>query len=392
MQANNNKHTSPTRTTAVKMPAQAILPQVSPLLPGMPNNVLLAQLLQQQQQLFANSGHPRFLLPPSSMPASILQQKQQKHHETESVTTSSPSSSGFSSKRKWQLSFPKHEGQGKPQLEGTDLSIHITMKIRGEEAKSLVPDKLYSSHKYVIQHHISGKVIANEYPLLVAKLCVVDPMKIEEEILKNGKPIVKGSTESAITRGSNDNGAMQGTMKAQFTDVSYHHEKKLFAFKISYFDPSKLESPLFVLLSPSFRTYARKPTDKKDEKKTKRSGTKRSATSAAETTGIAEQQDIKQETPPEKKQKVPVATVQQQPSNAFDSFSKKLEELVALKEKLSDEDRKIASEWSVEKLLSVDPEYTMNLLLNPEQSLQANAFLIPNSSGVVSQPSDNYLL
>jgi len=496
-----------------------------------------------------------------------------KPHETASValassssssasSSSSSSSSSFSNNpapsRKWQLSFPKQASTGSEvdqqqqadssskqscKLEGSDLNIQISMKIRGEEPKNFVPDKLYSSHKYVIQHTITGSLVSREYPLLVSKIFVVDPSKPEEEILKNGKVIIKGSSEAAITR-TNDNGHMlQGSMKVQFTDVSYHHEKKYFAFKMCYFDPSKLDTPLFILVSPSFRTYARKPTvsesgsgsnagnngnnspvenddqqqqqqqqqaqpqtnvtPRKSKKKNTNATTPSSSSKKSGTKRPAQQQQQQQqaETTTPSPLPLPLLTVsngmqqlpqhtsilelhvssftttpsssslqplqpQQEDNNktnistttattannaspsvmtnqtsaatvpadepmadqsnnnstvinnvnnnnsitsssneednsgaapaakrlkqaVLDQIAKKLEELAALKEQLSEDDKRVASEWSVEKLLSVDPEYTMNLLLNPEaanvNNTVANSTSVNNTTGSTQQ-------
>src|SRR5690606_2078454 len=124
---------------------------------------------------------------------------------------------------------------------------------------SYVPEKLYSSHKYVVEHIVCGS-IAKDYPLLVAKIQVLNP-RTNEEILKNKKPILKGSPEAALTFQTE---GLEGKMKIQFTDVSYHHEKGYFYFKISYFDPKDLTQSLFELVSPPFRVYARKPSIPKE--------------------------------------------------------------------------------------------------------------------------------
>ena len=59
-------------------------------------------------------------------------------------------------------------------------------------------------------------------------------------------------------------------LKIQFTEVSYHFNKKNFAFKISYFWNDDLKKPVLTLLSPNFIVFARKP-NQTTTKKRKRS-------------------------------------------------------------------------------------------------------------------------
>jgi hypothetical protein len=58
-------------------------------------------------------------------------------------------------------------------------------------------------------------------------------------------------------------------LKIQFTDVSYHHNKKNFAFKISYFLNDDLKKPVLSLMSPTFLVLARKPNLPNSKKRTR---------------------------------------------------------------------------------------------------------------------------
>lgn len=298
-------------------------------------------------------------------------------HESVSCTTQSPANVLLPPNRKWILAF------NDAQLGASDLSLVVSMKIRGEEAKHTVSDKLYSSHKYNITQTFSGTTLPKLYPVLVARLSIIDPAT-QTEFLKNNKPIVKGTYEAAVTMGSGKTAnSMQGTMKIQFTDCSYHHDRKYFAFRIAYFDPSKIHSgtapvPLFTITSPPFRVYARKPTEHDATTKKKKKAT-RAPKKRKQDHVDSEAEPAVQEPAPKKIKTNPAPTITPpvvalpeiaiqppaapaQPS-AYDLFVSKLDELVAIKEQLSEQDRKLANEWSMEQLLTVDPEFTMDFFL-----------------------------
>jgi hypothetical protein len=396
---NNNKTSSKAPTPFPNNIPQMTIPANLPPMP----NLALWSLLQQQQQAQAMLLQRQKVGQniPNNRPA-VTQTSTSSAHETVSVTTQVPTNNIlYPPTRKWQLTFPKGS-----TLQDSDLQITLSMKIRGEEARMVVAEKLYSSHKYVMLHSITGKKVMQQYPLLVARLYVVDPMNPQDEILKNGKPIVKGASEAAVTKPSEHSTHMQGTMKIQFTDVSYHHEKKYFAFSVKYFDPSNLEQPLMTLTSPAFRVYARKPTihegeeeeeatpSKKKKKQTStKKGTKRSRkqveeeeqegqtkeeaptklietkkesllTSADEPSGPTPTSLVASSEPLDLTQPLAPPLKKLKSSPHFAEFTKKLDELVAMKNELSEDDRKVANEWSLEKLLSVDSEWSMDFLLH----------------------------
>ena len=202
-------------------------------------------------------------------------------------------------------------------------------------------------------------------------------------------------------------------MRIQFSDVSYHHDKGYFAFKISYFETTNLKDPIFILKSPSFRVYARKPSIsretlqpekvkeiKKRKKKEETTTTSTSTKTTKTTTEIGNEVTIKTKTTPKKEilskeftsispsispsqsnivedcsttvvgsvTLLPPLKKQKLKSKDFIEFQKKLESLVLMKSNLSDQDRQVANETSLEKLLSIDPTYTLDLLVKNNEN------------------------
>jgi hypothetical protein len=221
-----------------------------------------------------------------------------------------------------------------PFKKWSDLKINIKMKIRGEETSSHGPEKLYSSHKYIVEHSITGSIL-EEMSLVVGKIQVL-MSTTEQEILKDGKPILSGVLDTALTKTTD---SLEGKMRIQFTEVSYHFDKGSFILQISYYDPSNLNDPIIILKSPSFRVFARKPSighETLQPDKLKESGKKRKRDDS--------------EKPKH--------------SKLYNEFQKKLDILVQMKGNLSEEDKRVANESSLEKLLVIDPSYTVDLFLN----------------------------
>ncbi|KAG2393885.1 hypothetical protein C9374_003649 [Naegleria lovaniensis] len=310
-----------------------------------------------------------------------------------------------------------------------DVVVRVTMKIRGEEARNYVPEKLYSSHKYVIMHEISGKSLVEKYPLIVSKIHVINPTTREE--LKNSKNSSKlclmGTMETALTKLAGTNGkktkdtssedVVKGQMKVQFTDVSYHHEKGHFGFIIHYFNPANLETPLFSLIAPPFNVFARKPTNEnqtetlqptkpKPSKRKRKSdveneadnvsssaleATSSTAATTAEasnhagadaTTHAATSPSKKKTRRPKKQtqktseeaaqqQVLPTYTVtvtSTQPSQHMIEFNKKLEALVNIKKQLGQDASKRASELALQNLINLDTFATQEFVLQNSNS------------------------
>ncbi|EFC41723.1 predicted protein [Naegleria gruberi] len=300
-----------------------------------------------------------------------------------------------------------------------DVTVRVTMKIRGEEAKNYVPDKLYSSHKYVVMHEISGKTLVEKYPLIVSKIHVINPANREE--LRNSKNTNKlclmGTMETALTKSNvsskKSNTVIQveevvkGLMKVQFTDVSYHHEKGHFGFIIHYYNPANLDKPLFSLIAPPFNVFARKPTNenqtetlqptkpKPSKKKRKstdpdedgssvqdvpaaESSSAATASSATNPAQPAQEEPVKKKTRRQTKKQnrnnedaqmdvsIPEVVMNvSQPSQNMQLFNSKLEAILAIKKQLGQDANKKASELALQNLLLLEPVAAHSFLLNP---------------------------
>ncbi|KAL0489398.1 serine/threonine-protein kinase [Acrasis kona] len=315
----------------------------------------------------------------------------------------------YPSHRFWKLEFATE--QAKQEVDGDAIEMSITMKIRGEEASQYVPERLYSSHKYVIQHEVSGELLVQKYPLIVAKLQIIDPVSRQKIVNSSKGPkkedVVKGTPEAALTHeGALHPNSITGSMRIQFTDVSYRHEKGHFAMLISYYNPASLQEPLFNLMSPAFKVFARKPTDKNPTetlKPNKHKPNNRKRKSETSSQQSSTEQDLantpqnrlnvsppvimhtphhmiqqpllmQQSSSPPPPQQIateniePSSKRQKQHSAVFSEFNKKLEQLAAMKERLNESDKKIANEFSLEKLLSIDPDFTIDFFLKNENA------------------------
>jgi len=239
-------------------------------------------------------------------------------------SSTSPTPNLFSSthNRKWRIINP-----GKVLSEFNDETpalASIEVRTRNDSTTGTVPERLYSSLKYEVTQEISSHTFANT-AVLMSRLQIVNPYNFEEEILKtNGKSIVKGTSE--LIPLTLNGTALYSKTKVQFTDVSYHHEKKYFALKVSYFDPNNLSEPVFVQMSAPFQVFARRP---------RRKSLKRKSTHSA-TASIPKK--IKEE-----KKVMHISTIP-----PISSFFSQLSSLESLGEKLNENDKKQAIE-SLEK-------------------------------------------
>jgi hypothetical protein len=188
-----------------------------------------------------NKTSLRKLLPQTSQNKSMLLQR--------------PSES-FKNERKWKVILSNSKILFDMNQE--PFSANIEVRTRNETSPYSVPEKLYSSLKYELTQELPSLCLGSNISVLMAKIQAVNPYNTNEEILKpNSKPILMGTQEYiplTLTQGS-----FYSKTKIQFTDVSYHHEKKYFAFKVSYFEPTNLQEPLLVQLSSPFQVFARRP-------------------------------------------------------------------------------------------------------------------------------------
>jgi hypothetical protein len=60
-----------------------------------------------------------------------------------------------------------------------------------------------------------------------------------------------------------------GKLKVQFTNVSYHREKKEYCWKVDLYSPNDLSKIILSIKSGSFRVYARKPNSSTTKKRKK---------------------------------------------------------------------------------------------------------------------------
>jgi len=221
--------------------------------------------------------------------------------------------------------------------EETPALASVDVRTRNDTQTGQVPERLYSSLKYEVTQDISAHIFGQNTAVLMSKIQVVNPYNFDEEILKpNGKPIVKGTSEFIpLTLNTSTNGLYCKT-KIQFTDVSYHHEKKYFSMKVSYFDANNLNEPLFVQMSAPFQVFARRP---------RRKSLKRKTTNPSPTV-----KKVKEEEKEEEEEPIVV-----QPLTNLDFFLRELDVLSGLKEKLNGTEEKIAMEFIQKKLFPTQP-------------------------------------
>jgi len=187
--------------------------------------------------------------------------------QSSSSPTLNSSSYTSTNNRKWRILYSNPKIMS-DYNEETPAIAAIEVRTRNDTTTGTVPERLYSSLKYEVTQEINAQIFGQNTAVLMSKLQVVNPYNFEEEILKtNGKSIVKGTSELVpLTLNGNATSLFSKT-KVQFTDVSYHHEKKYFALKVSYFDPNNLSEAIFVQMSAPFQVFARRPRRKSLKRK-----------------------------------------------------------------------------------------------------------------------------
>lgn len=137
----------------------------------------------------------------------------------------------------------------------------ITIKTRSESPSPNVPDRIYSSLKYEIMISLSSEFLNEDLPFLVARINCVD--ENQEEIIKNNAPVIKGSIECVLSHPlTQSDQYYKGKLKVQFTNVSFHREKKEYCFLIQIYTSQDLKNSIIKIKSAPYRVYARKPTKK----------------------------------------------------------------------------------------------------------------------------------
>jgi len=125
--------------------------------------------------------------------------------------------------------------------------------------------------------------------------------------MKNDSTILKGVTESCLTK--DENGNLKMKLKFQFGDLS-HNEKKDCRFQLCLYTPSDLLRPILVLQSTCFKIYARR-------------------------TGNVEKRS---------REEIKLVTNKKIKSTSLDDYMKTLEDLVQFKNKLSGKEQILANE------------------------------------------------
>lgn len=199
------------------------------------------------------------------------------------------------------------------------FNIRIFTKTRCDTPCEHVTEKMYSSLKYEIRQHIFGP-ICSQQPFLLGRIQVVDSSTGQPIQKSDKKTVLKGIVECALTKppGAKDQLEIQGVMKVQFTDVSYHHKKRDFCWELRYFVPNDLNNAILVMRSAPFKVFARKPNQNKKRKRT---------------------------------------------STSYEDFCNRLEDLIKVSKKLKQDERKTALQLVSSKLLQSYPEYMKEIQL-----------------------------
>lgn len=209
--------------------------------------------------------------------------------------------------RQWRILYINSE------VISDDTNVEVIVKTRSDKPSAVVPERLYSSLKYMIEVLVSGSFL-HKYPLLMAKIQVVNP-ETNKEIKKNSMPILKGITQGALTQDRSGSKLSMKT-KIQFLDVSFHHGKSNFTLQLVFYLPSDLNTPVMIVRSAPFQVFARRPVSSKKRKRVK-------------------------DSTEEPKAKRPT----------IKEYMKGLEELIAFKDKFDPETRKKAIQEALNRLV-----------------------------------------
>jgi len=251
--------------------------------------------------------------------------------------------------RKWKILYSSTKVLAEYN-EDTPAIASIDVRTRNDSSTGQVPERLYSSLKYEVTQEIPSHIFVQNSAVMMSKIQVVNPYNYEEEILKNnGKSIVKGTCEFIPLTLNNSFSVLFCKTKIQFTDVSYHHEKKYFALKVSYYDPNNLNEAIFVQMSAPFQVFARRP---------RRKSLKRKSTSVTPL--------INKKTKEEKVEKIVKLEKQMEIPQIYtktllDQFLTQLDILSSLKEKLSENEEKLALDALQKKFFNHSSLLTDNL-------------------------------
>lgn len=203
--------------------------------------------------------------------SSIMNPTQQDELTTTPTTRTKKSSCSMpSASRDWKIVNTSQDIQS---IVNED-TVKIAIKTRDDKAGNIqVPDKLYSSLRYVLSQRLDASVLQNKQAVLMSKIQVVNPATQEEIRKKNNEYVIdKGNTMVELKYNA-DTKCYECTEKIKFLDNSYRHNDIKFAFKVSFYDASQpaflTRSPILEVLSAPFHVRARRPPkSKRDEEDT----------------------------------------------------------------------------------------------------------------------------
>lgn len=244
--------------------------------------------------------------------------------------------------------------------------ITLKMKTRRDQPNEAIPERLYNSIKYNIIQSANG--FPENLPFVLARIRAVDAETLEL-VKKNNKDVLKGTVEAALTKPPRSNSnQFEGQLYVQFTEVSYHVDKREYCFEVSYFTPEDLENPILIKRSAPFKTFARKPNKKRPKNGDKSKNKKQESDDEADD---SEEELIE---PAPKKQKN---------SANYDVFVSKAEELFEFNKKLGEEERKKAMALVIQKFHQIDPVFTSTVLFpSAANSFLSFAPMQQNSAGM----------
>jgi hypothetical protein len=153
-------------------------------------------------------------------------------------------------------------------------AVKITIKTRDDKAAHhQVPDKLYSSLRYVLSQKLDSELLQNKQTVLMSKIQVVNPQTHEEIRKKNNEYVIDKGNTMVELKYNPDSKCYECAEKIKFLDNSYRHNDIKFAFKVSFYDASQpaflTRSPIVELLSAPFHVRARRPPKaKRDDEET----------------------------------------------------------------------------------------------------------------------------
>jgi hypothetical protein len=210
-----------------------------------------------------------------------------------------------------------------------------------------------------------GSFINDKLPFLLTRIYVVDTEKYQI-VKKNNKDVLKGTVESALSKPPRTIETLKGELLVQFSDISYHHDKKEYCLEIDYFLPDNLNEPILKKRSDKFRVYARKPADRKKISK-------------KNTTKTTSKKENKRKRDEVEEKNLEVGSNKIRKVDSFKDFSVKLEELFSFSNSFQEEEKKKAIELIFNKLTVLDPFFLVNSFLTnyPVQNTNAQNFQPP---------------